>query len=336
MKTNHNLIMPESHVGKSPHAGFTVVELLVVIAIVAVLAAIVLVNVTSYIAKGRRSSVVADLGSMLNNSAAYFDGSSTGYTGFHSDAKYLNPKTSVETVTGANTVVENETSTAFCACAPLPDISGSTNQTFCVDSTGAKYQTGVICSDECQSSGSCVNTSVSGGILNGLVGYWKLDESSGSTAADSSGNGNSGTYNGATSSTSVPTVHFTDPYSRSLNGTSDFIRIPTPSIINSLTTATVSTWIKTTNSSSREFILSTWDGTNGFQLFINGSGKDYLWADSNATGLAGTKIISDGNWHHLVMVLDGTTGYLYVDGTLDVTAARTMHATTRDVQIGAE
>ncbi|MGH7238408.1 MAG: prepilin-type N-terminal cleavage/methylation domain-containing protein, partial [Candidatus Saccharimonadales bacterium] len=37
--------------------GFTIVELLVVIAIIAVLAAIVLVNVTSYVAKSKRSSV---------------------------------------------------------------------------------------------------------------------------------------------------------------------------------------------------------------------------------------------------------------------------------------
>ena len=34
---------------------------------------------------------------------------------------------------------------------------------------------------------------------NGLVGYWNFDESSGTTASDMSGNGNTGTINGASS-----------------------------------------------------------------------------------------------------------------------------------------
>lgn len=39
---------------------------------------------------------------------------------------------------------------------------------------------------------------------NGLVGHWKFDEGSGTTAADSSGNGNNGTLSGPTWTTDVP------------------------------------------------------------------------------------------------------------------------------------
>ena len=53
--------------------GFTIIELLVVIAIIAVLAAIVLVNVTSYISKGRDAAAQGNLASMLTNSAVYYD-----------------------------------------------------------------------------------------------------------------------------------------------------------------------------------------------------------------------------------------------------------------------
>ena len=53
--------------------GFTIIELIVVIAIIAVLAGIVLVNVTSYINKGRDASVVGNLHTMLTNGAVFFD-----------------------------------------------------------------------------------------------------------------------------------------------------------------------------------------------------------------------------------------------------------------------
>ena len=46
-----------------------------VIAIIAVLAAIVLVNVTQYISKGKDAAIQGDMASMLTDSAIYFDSS---------------------------------------------------------------------------------------------------------------------------------------------------------------------------------------------------------------------------------------------------------------------
>lgn len=56
-----------------------------------------------------------------------------------------------------------------------------------------------------------------------LVGYWKFDETSGTTAADASGDGNTGTHtNGPTISTDVSsTISFTNPRSLSFDGTND-------------------------------------------------------------------------------------------------------------------
>src|SRR5579883_1672656 len=200
--------------------GFTIVELLVVIAIIAVLAAIVLVNVTQYIAKSKRSAVEANLSTMLTNALSYYTSASGTYTGFAASSTYTNPKTAIENVTGSSTVVENESATAFCACAPLPDVVGSTGQTECVDSTGTKAMSGFTCANVCKASGSCNSLAI------GIVGYWKLDESSGTTATDSSGNGNTGTYTGTSATTDVPsTITFTDPYSRSFNGTTDIASV---------------------------------------------------------------------------------------------------------------
>src|SRR5438132_2045060 len=65
--------------------GFTIIELLVVIAIIAVLAAIVLVNVTQYIAKGKDAAAQGNLATMLTNGAVFYDDTTAGnstYVGF--------------------------------------------------------------------------------------------------------------------------------------------------------------------------------------------------------------------------------------------------------------
>jgi prepilin-type N-terminal cleavage/methylation domain-containing protein len=52
--------------------GFTIIELIVVIAIIAVLAGIVLVNVTQYINKGKDAAIKADLANLITQSTVYF------------------------------------------------------------------------------------------------------------------------------------------------------------------------------------------------------------------------------------------------------------------------
>ena len=75
---------------------------------------------------------------------------------------------------------------------------------------------------QCESGYSCINQVC--GALPGLALHWTLDETSGTQAADASGNSFHGTYGGATgtpaTSTSVPTMQFPDPASRSFVGTS--------------------------------------------------------------------------------------------------------------------
>src|ERR1035437_2671286 len=75
--------------------GFTIIELIVVIAIIAVLAGIVLVNVTSYINKGKDAAAQGNLASMLTNSAVWFAGDTTPVN--------ANPGTYNGWVTGAGT-----------------------------------------------------------------------------------------------------------------------------------------------------------------------------------------------------------------------------------------
>jgi len=64
-------------------------------------------------------------------------------------------------------------------------------------------------------------------INDGLLGYWKLDEGSGTTASDSSGYGHNGTLrNGPAWSTDTPvTMDFHDPVALNFDGSDDYVDI---------------------------------------------------------------------------------------------------------------
>ncbi|MBU2539794.1 prepilin-type N-terminal cleavage/methylation domain-containing protein [Patescibacteria group bacterium] len=136
--------------------GFTIIELLVVIAIIAVLAGIVLVNVTSYINKGKDAAIKGNLATIMTNGAVFFDDTTKGngtYTAFCADAGYTIPAAAI-TATGVTpTCTIASGSAAYCACAPLKATSGTV---FCIDSTGAKEETvSSTCAMQCPVAGFC-------------------------------------------------------------------------------------------------------------------------------------------------------------------------------------
>ena len=124
--------------------GFTIIELLVVVAIIAVLTGIVLVNVTQYVNRGKNSSTKGSLSSAFTNAAVFFDANAT-YSGFGATANWTDVVGALGG-TGATHITEKENATNWCACANLvttnQDAAGSA---FCVDSTGAKIESVLVC-----------------------------------------------------------------------------------------------------------------------------------------------------------------------------------------------
>jgi len=133
---------------------------LVVVAIIAVLTAIVLVNVSSYLNKGKDAAAQGNLATMLVNGAIFNDSiaSPTGtYNGWITGAGtggtgYVGPYNAVVAAGYAVTATCNvaacaATSTAWCACVPLK--ATTTAETFCVDSAGNKKKTTTACGTEC-------------------------------------------------------------------------------------------------------------------------------------------------------------------------------------------
>lgn len=132
--------------------GFTIIELLVVVAIIAVLTGIVLVNVTSYINKGKDAAIKGNLSTILTNGAVFYD-ANANYTGFCGNSYVTVPQGAITAAGGAFTCTVNATNTAWCACSTLKVTAGNT---FCVDSTGAKKETATACATECPAAGACV------------------------------------------------------------------------------------------------------------------------------------------------------------------------------------
>ena len=159
--------------------------------------------------------------------------------------------------------------------------------------------------------------------------YWKLDESSGTTAADSSGNGRAGTYNpnaaaftrgivGALT-TETPNLAVT------LNGTTACINTASSAAMNAPTQLTEVVWFKTTSSTGGKLLgfempqtgvaVAGSGGTYDRHLYIDGGGKVWFGVYNAGYFTVGSPTsLNDGAWHMAAASM-GTGGMtLYIDG----------------------
>lgn len=168
-------------------------------------------------------------------------------------------------------------------------------------------------------------------INDGLVGYWKFDETSGTTAKDRSGYGNNGTYApDVTISSNVPSTQFSNGRSVSINGLQTFPTgpitmgvVPQHDFTNNFT---VSAWINATgwgNPGALQFpgiVSHISAGTyKGWVLGENcDSGTRLAFITQDGVGSSSSVCVdanpSTGAWHHLLGVVRNGTQYIYLDG----------------------
>lgn len=157
-----------------------------------------------------------------------------------------------------------------------------------------------------------------------LVAYWPLDESSSTSAYDVSGNGNTGAHTGSpTISTDVPT-NYTSTRSLSLNGSSQYVSIPTESIFDFKHTDpfTLSAWVKRNSAGGYDEVISKTEGASnyrGYRMLLTPStgslgNNSSLMVDlintypSNYIRLTTpTNSITTGVWHHVAFTYDGSS-----------------------------
>ena len=173
-----------------------------------------------------------------------------------------------------------------------------------------------------------------------MVVWYKFDESSGTTATDSSGNSRNGTVTTVGGGTGTfSTTHQVGTNALSLNGTSATVGayVNVPASLNAMgatTAVTIATWVNITTDRTWARV---WDfnntSTTGYMFLTTNQGmatppsvRFAITTTNNGAEqtINGTGQVSTGAWHHIVVVLGtGTTytGTLYVDGVSVATNA---------------
>ena len=147
-----------------------------------------------------------------------------------------------------------------------------------------------------------------------LVLWLPLDENSGFTTDDISGNNNNGTISGATWTTGKYN------YALSFDGVNDNVQIPDANILDIQKDLTLMCEVKTNNSATGipKTIIAK-EGTNSvYAIRLDASNKpramiydtNYFWTTSS------TAIPTNDTWTHLTMTYDGQWLRLYVNASL--------------------
>ena len=155
-------------------------------------------------------------------------------------------------------------------------------------------------------------------LADDLVGVWNFDSAD---ATDSVGSID-GTVSGAAFGSGLGRSF------ASFDGSNDSISISHDlSHGFSGTTTTVSTWIKTAQTSRGFCLLKAYQGNSGgdtWYLAVNDSGGtnkiSFYWRNNSTSvvkQLFSTSDINDDVWHHIVTVRSGENLYLYIDGVLE-------------------
>lgn len=170
---------------------------------------------------------------------------------------------------------------------------------------------------------------VPGGAGDPPVAYWKMDENTGTTANDSSGNGNTGTMTGGTwAPGKVGSAIFFDG--------NDYINAGSGSSMD-LQTFTITTWVKSaTSSGQRTIIGQTTDG--GYQLRLeNSTNKIQLNKQGNVNIFTSPdgSVITNDVWTHIAVSYNAAGNYAaYVNGSLVTSGTNDQTLTYSTVTIG--
>lgn len=165
-------------------------------------------------------------------------------------------------------------------------------------------------------------------VTNGLVGCWKFDEGSGTTAVDSSGSENHGLIVKANYSTATPAQALSTSalnfYSGGGNAYS-YVAIQDNSSLRPSSCLTLAAWVKagTYEGRMRTVISKQWGtgGSDSFVLWYHDDGN--LWFDVGGVGHITIVQPPANEWHYIVATFNGSFMRLYVDGVEKASSAAT-------------
>ena len=146
---------------------------------------------------------------------------------------------------------------------------------------------------------------------NDLIGHWKLNQSSGTTATDSSTFAANGTVTGGASwSTRCSGVGVFD-----FNGSSQYISVPSSAHLQPTSSVSIAGWVRGDawgSGTEVDVILRKGDGNpNNYQLAIADGRATLFLDDSDGGGFRGNTVLETGKWYHVAATWNGSTVKIY-------------------------
>jgi hypothetical protein len=174
-----------------------------------------------------------------------------------------------------------------------------------------------------------------GGPDANLVGHWRFDEGSGTTAYDSAGD-NDGNITGATWTTGQIDGAL------DFDGSGDYVEVNDSSSMRSIDGSaaeyTISLWVKTTQTGVYSFGPTMFERRDTdpdewvINIYLNANNATSVLikiAGGSAYRLNDTLAINDGNWHHITATRKNTEYIrIYVDGNLRQSGSTTISTST--------
>lgn len=187
-------------------------------------------------------------------------------------------------------------------------------------------------------------------LADNPIGYWRLNELSGSTAFDCVG-GRNGVYN--STQLGQPGYNLVDTHTAArfgfLAAQNSYVgAIPVDFGSNANNSLTVEAWVKGPAPGSDAGLITKGTGSGGEQLNLDCGGpgrafRFFVRKDDGTAILATGNIVPNNQWQHVAGVVNRAGGYvaLYVNGVSNATSAfptenyRGLLRTTNDLTIGA-
>jgi hypothetical protein len=161
---------------------------------------------------------------------------------------------------------------------------------------------------------------------SGLVGYWRLGEASGVTAADDLGT-NPGTYSNAPTLGAAGAIHGDPNTAMSITiAGQNYASVPNSASLQPTAGITCAGWVKTSQKTNFSYVMRKYS-TAGYGLRVDsgtGSARFFLQIGAGLFQIVAAPVVdlSDGVYHFLAGTFDTTTMRLYVDGALVQSAAQ--------------
>ncbi|NTV30967.1 hypothetical protein HGA91_03260 [candidate division WWE3 bacterium] len=151
------------------------------------------------------------------------------------------------------------------------------------------------------------------------LAHWEFDETSGSTAYDSTGNGLNGTL------TNSPTRTTSGKFNSGIlfDGVDDYITLGNPALLQTFTSMSISAWVKGTNLPVNDYRFIYSKDTAGFYVAIYNKLVRFRSSDLTSDMTDSTTSLNNNTWYFITVTYDGSAVKIYIDGKLDATESAT-------------